>query len=538
MRYLLFYERRSGEVFQTVAIASVGDRHRIPENRIATFQPPGLDAERVGTLEWEGDLVSGTRLFVDPETQHVTRRAIDTTPDSVPEHGMSAPQEVPAPCGGGSGEGSRPTASADWTGVASSGAVASGLGAVDAFGLFSVATSFTLTDDPEPGDDEIPSEHEDDPIHAYPGFEVKRPLILVPGIMGSDLYQRIPRKPLGRIWPPINNRGQIMSPLILISGGNRFTPKAGSLFRFAYDGLIRALEAMGYVENDTLFFFPYDWTDTCNRNGWRLNRFIRRIANQSKDNKVDVINHSMGGIVTRAAIQLHGALPFVARTVYIASPHYGAPQAYFAIHPSVPGGLLDSGWIELAANLTLILAFAVPFVDQLKQVTANLKSVYDLLPDKYYFRRHHIVDKRLNGAIVPVSPELLTYTTDPHSAFPTAQMRIQAKRAMRFKASLAPTPPEAHRMIFCSSLPTNDRVLFDADSKIRIPIGGPMLFATIPTPHFHAPGTFAPLQNGDGTVPSYSGEAGEARLQVTDTHKGLPNNPLTHAEIAAFLGGP
>ena len=67
--------------------------------------------------------------------------------------------------------------------------------------------------------------------------------------------------------------------------------------------------------------------------GQLLTRFIKeKIQGNNNWDSVDIVCHSMGGIVTRAACK-QGAP--VKRAVYIASPHFGNPMAYFALNPEI-----------------------------------------------------------------------------------------------------------------------------------------------------------------------------------------------------------
>jgi len=386
-----------------------------------------------------------------------------------------------------------------------------------------------------------PSQPPEEPATKPDREPPTRPVVVVPGILGSDLYFWFPGQPDERIWPPVDAQGKVEDPLRLIQSGDNIRPRAGALFRGIYDGLIMALEAMGYVEGQTLFFFPYNWVQACDKNGRLLARYIRQVAEKFPGRKVDVVNHSMGGIVTRSAIQLHGALGWVDRSVYIASPHFGASKAYFALHPDFPVELVDGGWIDFTTYVWFAAFKGEPLKTKLKILAENMESVYDLLPDRYYFQRHHLVDMISGGVTSAVSPEGVNYWTDRRVDFELPQMQIQAQRAMAFKASLAKTPPERNLIIYSNSLATTDMVLYDDDYaySITLIIPSPPHTVTLSlrSPRFRNP--FASPQMGDETVPSWSGSAGgAATAMVPGSHVALPNLPAVHALIAAFLSGP
>ena len=85
----------------------------------------------------------------------------------------------------------------------------------------------------------------------------------------------------------------------------------------------------GYTLGSNFWTFPYDWRQSNEISGQMLTKLIEKKI-QGKWNSIDIVCHSMGGFVARAAYK-HGAP--IKRTVYIASPHFGNPLAYFALNP-------------------------------------------------------------------------------------------------------------------------------------------------------------------------------------------------------------
>ncbi|MEK7514564.1 MAG: alpha/beta hydrolase, partial [Patescibacteria group bacterium] len=71
-----------------------------------------------------------------------------------------------------------------------------------------------------------------------------------------------------------------------------------------YDVLIDNLVAKGYVLNETLFIAHYDWRQSnINSATNYLIPVIDQALQNSETGKVDIIAHSMGGLVARAYIQ-------------------------------------------------------------------------------------------------------------------------------------------------------------------------------------------------------------------------------------------
>ena len=82
-----------------------------------------------------------------------------------------------------------------------------------------------------------------------------------------------------------------------------------------------------------VYAFGYDWVDSCRESGKALQKFIMDI----KADKVIIISHSMGGLVTRHALAGEGGGAVAAKVlgvVHGAQPVHGAPDAY---HRAIAG---------------------------------------------------------------------------------------------------------------------------------------------------------------------------------------------------------
>lgn len=108
---------------------------------------------------------------------------------------------------------------------------------------------------------------------------------------------------------------------------------AKDLFPSAYDVFINSMSSSwGYTQGSNFWTFPYDWRQSNEISGKMLTDFIKEKIQGTNWDGVDAVCHSMGGFVVRAAIMNHAPIK---RTVYIASPHYGNPEAYFALNPEI-----------------------------------------------------------------------------------------------------------------------------------------------------------------------------------------------------------
>lgn len=110
----------------------------------------------------------------------------------------------------------------------------------------------------------------------------------------------------------------------------------------AYEGLLSALKDKGYsVANDNLLFFTYNGIQSNAKSGAELkiavDAFLKRfnLLFGTTHDTVDVIGHSVGALVARVSI---GNGSKIRRTANVATPHYGSPKAYFALHPDIDNG--------------------------------------------------------------------------------------------------------------------------------------------------------------------------------------------------------
>lgn len=132
----------------------------------------------------------------------------------------------------------------------------------------------------------------DDPLHKP---EKPDPVVIIPGILGSAEKNGV--------WT--------IDPIF-----------------HTYDDLIATLEANGYVKGVDLFTLPYDWRQSNVETAHLLRDKINEIQAICKCAKVDVVAHSMGGLVARQYIQSGEYEGDVDQLIFLGTPHLGAPKAY------------------------------------------------------------------------------------------------------------------------------------------------------------------------------------------------------------------
>ncbi|MBX4189250.1 hypothetical protein KW785_01480 [Candidatus Parcubacteria bacterium] len=206
------------------------------------------------------------------------------------------------------------------------------------------------------------------------------PVIIVPGIMGSKLNRDDDSN--AEVWMNLFKMAlpgddSYLNELVLsITGepgsapGLRPTDIIRSvdvpLFRrHLFDGLIEALEESGYVEGKDIFVFAYDWRLDISKEAAKLKERIDQIMFQTGASKVNVVAHSMGGLVFKDFLKEFGPTS-INGFIDIASPHFGAPKSFSTLtHGNTDIGILNQGTI--------------------KYISQNMPSIYELLPSQKYF---------------------------------------------------------------------------------------------------------------------------------------------------------
>jgi hypothetical protein len=200
------------------------------------------------------------------------------------------------------------------------------------------------------------------------------PLVFVPGIMGSRL-RRTGTKSEGKgadglpnmRWDPSsatwmlkyvsNTPGAVRKRLLI---GDTFNPAFlepananpvgdgfNALMKDYHKKYLTPLKAHDWGPLAKFFDFPvfavgYNWTDSAENSGAMLAHRIEQIIAEARRvvglcEKVIVITHSMGGLVTRAASELNGASASILGIVHGVQPVTGTPAAYWRVKAGFEG---------------------------------------------------------------------------------------------------------------------------------------------------------------------------------------------------------
>lgn len=215
------------------------------------------------------------------------------------------------------------------------------------------------------------------------------PVILIPGLAGSELYNKNELvwlnswRLVGSHLPIFDlfNMGWLM-PLRLAKDGvapynSSHEIRVGDVMRHhatdAYSGMVKALKGRGYSEGHDLRLFPYDWRKDPTQAADQLGRLVDRTLAETGAPQVILIGHSQGGLIARDYV-VRGGAPKVKATISLATPWLGAPMAYRAV---------EYGW-DLGLKLPGTKWSALGPKD-VKLLVKNYPSVYALAPGPAYF---------------------------------------------------------------------------------------------------------------------------------------------------------
>ncbi|MBO8165364.1 MAG: esterase, partial [Brevibacillus sp.] len=365
------------------------------------------------------------------------------------------------------------------------------------------------------------------------------PVILIPGIGGSRLmateagqvteaWLDIEDMPLDYI-QGVHRR---VLPLVPVRAGSvemvqrapevTITPEAGDAgFRatafLSYNPLVQKhaeqyhsmaeyLEKMGYIKGVSLFAFPYDWRKSSTENAGKLKRQIDEVLARSRSQQVQLVAHSMGGLLARETLLAYPAYQSkIRRIVYLGTPFLGAPRAYQAI--------------KFGYNFGIPVIFSQ---ETGRQIAEYSPAVYELLPSREYVRKQ---------TYLYMLPDL--YTPDTSKRQPLEYERIYDHPAARL--------PYIPLVQFGDKLQQkwNRTPLSVSQYSIvgqgQITLSG---YEIMSLNNQHVP--FYDL-NGDGTVPFISANHALAGIRrtyyVREKHAALPSNPDVIQQVALLLSG-
>lgn len=267
-----------------------------------------------------------------------------------------------------------------------------------------------------------------------------------------------------------------------------------------YHSMIQHVQTMGYRKGESLFAFPYDWRLSNADQAVRLKQKIDAVLRQSKANQVQLVAHSMGGLLVKETLLSSPSYQAkVKRAVYLGTPFLGAPRAYQAI--------------KLGYN------FSIPILkEETGQIIAQYApAVYELLPSKEYVKRESYVQ-----------------LADQHGTRPLSYEQMQKDKRIRLDYEpLVRMSGQLHSKWDTKTLAVPQYVIV---GQGQATLAGYRYDA-----NYHVFTPYFDQAQGDGTVPftsaNYSQKDIKKKYYVNEEHAGLLRNPFVIQQVAHLLIG-
>ena len=237
------------------------------------------------------------------------------------------------------------------------------------------------------------------------------PILLVPGILGSTTHPWSPLPRLPRSSPSFNDARWDL-------GKWTFSNQAG-LFQYlgfpGWSDLVDELQAINanYYPGCAAYTVPYDWRDPVDiAAADYLRKRIEQIKEETSSSKVNVIAHSMGGLIVRAYVQSPQYANDIDRLALVGTPNHGAPFAYFLWGGGDPLGPNNIGDLYLPDFYYLSTLWAY-FDKTYIWLGDNPLLPYPTL-QRLFYKFYHANVPSLQQ-LLPTEPFLINDLEDPHA---------------------------------------------------------------------------------------------------------------------------
>lgn len=207
------------------------------------------------------------------------------------------------------------------------------------------------------------------------------PTVIIPGIMGTVLEDTNGHT----VWPPsvgdgafgliaaIGNLMKLQLPDNAESDGT-LQPVRNAMADYqdgdkigamgAYTALATTLaEEFGY---ENVFFFGYDWRLDNSETADALSDYIASVLEQTGAKKVNIVAHSMGGLVTSGYLKKYKADGKLNKVITCGTPFYGAQDATDTLQGKGGGFFKDTQFGDAAGSLAPMFT--------------SIPSLYELMP--------------------------------------------------------------------------------------------------------------------------------------------------------------
>lgn len=148
----------------------------------------------------------------------------------------------------------------------------------------------------------------------------------------------------------------------------------GELTPFGYANIDHFFQSMGYIRGEKFFVFTYDWRKDISETAAGLDLLVETAKQKSGQYQVNIVAHSLGGLLARQYISDPTQSLKVNKLVELGVPHLGAVTGLKTLLYGTP----------LGKNVLGIFYVGISS-PEVKDISSNFLSMYQLLPTKAYF---------------------------------------------------------------------------------------------------------------------------------------------------------
>jgi len=303
-----------------------------------------------------------------------------------------------------------------------------------------------------------------EPALRLEGPDTKEPVIIVPGILGSRLNRVSDGE---EVWPnigkmanPFTPKDEFLDDLKLDENSNEIIDVNTSgivesvLGTNQYGNLIQNFKNNGYVPDKDLFIIPYDWRLDIEKSSLDLDLIVNQALNNSPTGKVNIIAHSMGGLLVKDYLIRNGDSS-INKLIFAGTPHLGAPKAFNLLNW---GDDFDLKFLGFGLNK-----------NKAKEIGQNMPAVYELLPGREYFNKAgaYVKNDNLVGLNYDETNELMSsgqFLADHRNS----SLLNKADEFHKSHDSWLPQSANVYNLLGCREYDTIGSFKLDSDGSVDI----------------------------------------------------------------------
>jgi pimeloyl-ACP methyl ester carboxylesterase len=148
----------------------------------------------------------------------------------------------------------------------------------------------------------------------------------------------------------------------------------GGLSSFGYGDIDPFFTSLGFVKDTNYFVFNYDWRKDVSLTKSDLNSLVETAKQKTGQNKVNIVAHSLGGIIARNYIADASKASKVNVLIELGVPHLGTADGIKAILHGSPFGRQIFGDFYIGISASAV-----------KDTSRNFPSIFSLIPSQKYY---------------------------------------------------------------------------------------------------------------------------------------------------------